>query len=484
MAFLSTRGVRSALGAWVVLLSLGGCDYLTFDVSEDQASVLVVEPSAAFETSGFGRVLAGYAFEDDSGLQGRFAVGAGAGSPLAVYALWRGSTLGSLDKPLFEVCEADAPVACGGEAGAALAGMPAWVGASGTLQSGCVLSSSPADGDHVVVCENNWSEYQGIAVAPGVRAGESAAPLPPSARMDLGVALLGAPEQGPRGNLLLLPGAASERGQLLWGDTEVPVGEDGARLGAAVAVRAASDGRVLFAAGAPGAQRVLVGELLSSAAGTEVVLLGCLGPEEEAPGFGGVLALMDPRGDGSLDLVASTAAEVPGRLQRVWRWQLAGLSGGAGCGSGLPAAPPPDQVVSCDTLQTADGVPDLLCEGALFGAALTPADLNGDGAQELLVGAPGASVNGASGAGMVVALGAERGALRTEAVQILYDAAPEADAALGAALAAVPVALGDGRREEAVAGAPGANRVFVFLCSGLPGDSPRAEDGTDRCLEP
>ncbi len=480
MAFLRDA-VRWALLA--ASLSCAGCDYFTFDVSEGEAAVRVVAPSGAFGVSGFGQVVTGYGFEDDTGTwQGRFAVGAGIGTPLAVYALWRGDALGALEKPMFEACQAEQDVSCGAEAGAALIGVPAWVGGSGNLQRGCVLTTSPEDGDHVFVCENAWSQYQPVRVAPGVRAGESAAPLPASVREHFGVALLGAPDQGPRGNLVLLRGAARDGSRLLWDDTEVPLAVDGAELGAAVDVAESADGRVIFAAGAPGAERVLVGALVDGAAGETVEVLGCLGPEESAPGFGGVVELGDFDGDGSLDLAASASAQESDRLQRVWRWRLGGLSGAAGCVAGGAPASPPDQVISCDGLEPVEGSLSLLCEGALFGAALASGDLNGDGREELFVGAPGAEVDGVSGAGVVVVLGAEGGSLRLDAAHILHDSSPEADGALGSSLAAVPTAAGAGARSELVTGAPGANRVFVFLCSGMAGDRPREQDGTDRCL--
>ncbi len=481
MAFLGHRRGRLAWWAWAGLV-LAGCDYLTFDVDEDQAAVRVVEPSGSFGSSGFGAVLAAWRFEGEGGLQGRLAVGAGEGGPVAVYPVWRDGTLGRLDRPLFDACAPGEAVECGDASGAAVLGVPRWADGTGELRTGCVLATSPSDGFHVFSCEDSWGVYRPVRTDGGGRAGAAAVALPASARSDLGVALLGAPELGTAGGVILLPGGATEPPQALWATDEPPLDQPGAQLGAALAATEASDGSVVVAIGAPGAERVLVGRLLPSAAGAVFELDGCLGPQEAAPGFGGVVVLGDFDGDGTPELVASAAEEAAGRLPRLWRWSLGAVTGRVGCEPGGPAAPPPDQVVSCDTIEPVDTDVSLVCDGAGFAVAMAAGDLDADDRDELLVGAPGAAVGATREAGMVVVLDGDGGALQPEAARLLYDVAPEEGARLGASVVAVPSAPGGRPRAEAAAGAPGANRAFLFLCSGLDGDRPSREDGTDRCL--
>jgi hypothetical protein len=115
--------------------------------------------------------------------------------------------------------------------------------------------------------------------------------------------------------------------------------------------------------------------------------------------------------------------------------------------------------------------------GSEFGQAVAGlGDTTGDGAPELVVGAPGASPLGASGAGEARVYSARTGRL------LFVLAGPEDDAAHGAAVAGVGDADGDavpdfivGAENASVAGAGHAGRAFVY--SGKSGALIFAADG-------
>lgn len=103
------------------------------------------------------------------------------------------------------------------------------------------------------------------------------------------------------------------------------------------------------------------------------------------------------------------------------------------------------------------------CDGAAFGYALSHGDLDGDGDQELLVGAPGANVRDVPNAGAVFVFDLEGSDAPREA---LFVSSAAADDQLGAAVAAVRV----GKHDVATAGMPGTRKaVAVFLCGMSPG---------------
>lgn len=144
----------------------------------------------------------------------------------------------------------------------------------------------------------------------------------------------------------------------------------------------------------------------------------------------------DVNGDGYGDIiVGAAAASSHGRVAVYHGGQL-----------GIPSQPNTMLVVP-----TADATPE-------FGRAVAAAgDVNGDGFVDVIAGAPGES----SGSGRAyLYLGSAQGLANTPAITILGPRT--AGGRFGAAVAAAGDINGDGYGDVAI-GAPGANRVFVYL---------------------
>jgi hypothetical protein len=112
-----------------------------------------------------------------------------------------------------------------------------------------------------------------------------------------------------------------------------------------------------------------------------------------------------------------------------------------------------------------------------FGSALTALDLDADGRDELVVGAPGATVDGSTRAGaMWIHHGAGAGpSFALNVAGVLRDANPTTDTQLGSALGLAHL----GTRDELLASAAGVLAIRLFLCTGIPGDTPGGMLGTD-----
>ena len=171
--------------------------------------------------------------------------------------------------------------------------------------------------------------------------------------------------------------------------------------------------------------------------------------------LGGGLAAADLDGDRNDELLAQGATGI-------LVFDGAGLAARGTVVATCDLEPGPG-VLSCP----ADGRDGVECS-AEFGASIASGDLDADGAPELLVGDPGATVSGVSRAGAVHVFVRDGTGWRWSAA--LRDAVPEAGARLGATLAVGPVR----GRDEPFVGSPGSGEVFVFYCSGLPGDAPNA----------
>jgi hypothetical protein len=202
--------------------------------------------------------------------------------------------------------------------------------------------------------------------------------------------------------------------------------------------------------------------------------------DDTAAGFGGALALGDVDDDDQPDLVVGNGTAA-GRADEIRVYGSAGI----------PAAPECDGTWGMDPIVVPcpadlDGID---CAGSGFGSTLAVGDVNADGIDDVIAGAPFADVDGETDAGAVYVMpGAGAGPSSAGAV-VLTHSSPVANDRVGTLVSAVATGLATGlvRRVEPVASAPGSTvggvgqaTLLVFLCSGLPGDAP--DTVGERCV--
>lgn len=495
---------RLLLAALGVAPPLAGCQPGDFQDLARQAPVVAVDSTSPFPSETFGAVLGSYqvAFPDGTGATfpvSRIAVGTGmlqlsatqVDGIVASYSGWNGGSL-DLGRKVFARCSGTTS-SCPPDTSVSLAGLPSIGG-----ELGCVLAGAPgafagSTGSYVTAaCETSRSVFVVASAEPPDGLGTSVAAFPSAT--PYGVAIAGAPSRGTSGAIVVLPDdlvpdpAAPEITQESLGLQAALAG-----FGSALAATALPDAQtlttltdpILVAAAtgsATGSTRVVVFALGTrdvggaSTLGTEA--LGCL-DFAASGGEGTVLALGDVVGDALPDLVIGARADAPGRSSQVRVLELGGL-GATGLRSGCAAADASDDPASTLVPCTdSAGGSTLTCANGGFGSSLAIGDANGDGKGDLLVGAPYTAVEGRGNAGAAYLL---PGGTTLGDPVVLVTSAPHANDTLGISVTFLPSQLGPGQtpRAEPVAGAPGHGAVFVFLCSGLEGDSPTSD--APRCI--
>jgi hypothetical protein len=232
-------------------------------------------------------------------------------------------------------------------------------------------------------------------------------------------------------------------------------------LGSAVAVGDFNgDGFDDVAAGAPGekvdghagAGMVLIFDGAEGGIGTGSVTQwsqatpNTVGIAEAGDGFGRALVAGDFNGDGYADLAIGAPEEDHAAVDAGFVTVLYGAS------SGLAAAS------SQRLAQGVDGVAGNAATGERFGAALASGDVNGDGNDDLVVGAPGESTGGHAGAGAVHLLFGSAGGISTNGDVALAGGDGDIPAASAGAALGTAVVVGDFNADgyqDVAAGAPG-----------------------------
>lgn len=452
----------------VALLALGGCDPFAFDDLEDTAPVPVLEAPESYPLRGFPKVLTAFSGSLDGAPASRLAASGGTDSPFVVYRAWSGGEI-VLGDPLYDGCDESGE--CDDGAGASIAGVPVWRAGSPDEGRMCVLVGAPTAGTLLVRCESGGGVGGGerFTGPSAVRFGASAVGIGPD--NPVGVALLGAPDAaGGAGALYRVPDGS---GPVAISDAALdaallPAG----RLGLTLAASRLPTGETLVAAGAPrdpgevGTRRVVVLVLADAGGGAvDVTVRACLDSEDE--GWASALAWGDLDGDSLPELIVGRDA------RGVVVYDGAGLPDPGACADWTTDA---TRELACPAAAR-EGLAS--CDGASFGAAIATGDVNADGRDDLLVGAPDAAVDGVGGAGAVFLFPGTEDGPDEGGADVLAHSTPEANDHLGRPLATVLTDLEDAPRAEPVAGAPGRDATAVFLCTGLQGDTPAI--GT-RCL--
>ena len=494
----------SAIAA--LLASCTALDPTAFQAMHGTGEVVVIPgPGGGNGATGFGVTLLGFGtllpdLASPSRLVrgSRYVASSGSGSVFGVYSVFdeqvvdarttSGLIVTAGTTPRYTGCVAG--VSCGAGSSISAAQTAIWHEDAATTRQACVIvpaglaivdqTAGTFHEEIQIRCEPSSSSIQSIAVpVERVNFGVSATSLP--VEHPLGVALFGAPGDR-RGN-----GAVYRLDDFpLNGFVQIDIaGPAGAGLGRTLASRALADGSILVAIG--GRDRpndpVVIVATLDPAGG--VLRHACL--RGRGTQFGAALAFGDFDADGVPDLAigsgtatAEVAATQHGDLPiALYAGHALLAASSAGCED-----PPSSTLAPARTLECAsDAAAGFNCAAMAaqsytgFGAALAIGDVNADGHDDLIVGAPFANVR-AGGAGALIVLGggATFDAIGATDHALLTYSSIMADAHLGASVSMVPGV----DRMEIVAGAPGNGRVAVFFCSGIRGDRP--EDFVNRSV--
>jgi len=241
------------------------------------------------------------------------------------------------------------------------------------------------------------------------------------------------------------PAKSTEFSELL-----VPSGVDVAdpSFGQSLAVLNVEGGRVL-ALGVPGKSRVLLWKTDGSAASSYI---GCLAG---ASGMGRALAGGAFRIDTGDDLVVSDDSHVQW-IEGTTLFALPETSSSECVLSGTIPGALIDWFDCGSTQNVAE------CEKSEFGAALAVGDLDGNGDNEVIVGAPKMTVNGKESAGALLVY--DVNTLGVTLVDTKFISSAEAGDELGRSIVTPHV----GKRDIIAAGAPGHGKAALFYCSSLP----------------
>lgn len=488
----------SLLLAGVMLAACDAADPTSFERLRDDAEVVVVSSAGGGNgATGFGAVLLGFGTRLPDTITGtrllrasRFAASAGTSGPYSVFTAFdeqivdARTTSGLLPTPStgarYTGCVAG--LFCGEGSSVSFAATEIWHQDAAITRHGCVIVPSGSAivdsrlGTHHeqvhVRCEETPTQIQPIDVpVEHVELGISATSLPPE--HPLGAAIFGAPGDGADGRLYRF----DDYPVLGFIPVDLPGTPSGAAIGRTLASVTLADGTLLLATGGQGRPNdpVVVVATIDPAGGAQ--LRACL--RGRGTRFGSALAFGDFDADGTPDLAVGAGAwtaELAATQhvdQPVALYAGSALVSGRALGCEDPPTTPlmPARSVDCPS----DSAAGFVCAAttndpyAGFGASLAAADVNGDGHDDLVVGAPLSGIRIAGGGAVVVlAGGTSFAALGQDDHAFLTYPSLMSGAHLGAALSTLPGV----DRAEIVAGVPGQGHVALIFCSGIRGDRP------------
>jgi hypothetical protein len=472
------------------------CNWNSFDDIQDTAAVRVFEAPSNYSKSRFGTVLTTLRIgADESEATSHVAVSAGPDSPVVFEDVWERDELGSGSSTL---CRDKKKCAKGSGVGGALIAFDFWGTNSNKPSKGCVLS--PGLPNAYVFCHSDTGGSENYplelddVLAPKTSISFSGAGLPPN--YPLGVALISAfarlnsNKKPLNGTLYFQPDRKdlvppNQRLDFIDPGTQKPFaigGEEAGDYGYRVAVAQSTGQSILIAVSQPSQNRVIVARYDPTITVPDNITgdreratyrsqtLACVkAPDASLVGFGKVLAFGDIDGDGVAELFAGIDPSdgQNGKKQSLYMFPGSGLPTYDMNATSCPLWEEPAVQVNC-----MNGVRGVQCDDTHFGAAVAVGDVDGDKVGDLIVGAPGADARGVSDAGVLWIIPGskdhpETGGLDLENMTNLYAVGQKHGGRLGASVGAVR----SRGRDEPVGGAPGEDRVYMFMCSELEGGS-------------
>jgi hypothetical protein len=463
--------LKIAMTAGVLALAAAGCTSFDFFGFEENAPLHIVERPEGYPSDSFGAELAPTSSVADGDQIDVLAVAAGEGYPTVFYRLAAGGKLVDVEDPWRDYQLDSKSQAQGDGSGASLAGLPRWDRGGGQYRHGCVAIGEPmvADGHGrvTIVCEDNPTLLIEIMSSNSPitdeqqrqRFGQRLAAVRPLAGENWLLAVATT-------RVVVVYSSVEEHSELA-----VPSYGSGDFQGEIIELAAGrlADGSIFLAATTVDELEVYRLHLFTqlgpnSAAFDDVACVNRSG----AAGFAGEMVAADLDRDGEDELLVS-AAGVEGRDEVVHVYDVDDLaSAGLECNS--------EEVPLLTAIEPGDGPLDITCEeGCDFGVALAVGDIaTDDSGPELLVGAPGAKVDGKHDAGAVfVYRGAEivDGGQPEVAGRVALSS-PGGGQRFGGGVAVAPMA----GRNEAIIGLTGAGKLAIAFCTEVGED---IEEGAD-----
>ncbi|HEX6243030.1 MAG TPA: integrin alpha [Polyangiales bacterium] len=460
-----------------------GCNWTEFDDYAHKAPIRVSSVPGDFRGTGYGNVVTTFRTGDNDA-QSVVVASAGRETSVTFERMWTGHKIGDAT---FTRCKRKEDCEDSTGIGGALIPFGRWARETVQEETGCVLA--PAQPKAYVFCDSDVTANQSFQLDVGsihggnLQANFSGAGLPDG--HPLGVVVLGAwsvstrsgevsqgrvfvqPDFQPEGEpsdedevplLEELPLTDPTDGELFADANDGDAGD----LGAAIGVHPLGGDDLLIAVAQPSEGRVIVARYDASA--KQLVTHACIdSPDGSVRGFGKHLVVGDINADDEPEIIVGT--DSVDSAERVWLYRGVGLPNAPTAGDACPAWDNSPIEVSCS-----EGLHGVRCADSAFGASIALGDVDGDGFNDLLVGAPDARVGSANQSGAVWLFpggedGSRDGGLDLEgATNVVAHA--KANARVGMAVAA----LHTKERDEPVAGAPGEQRVYTFMCSDLEAD--------------